>query len=90
MNLARQSSVFSVLWQAIPVMIRLQRGCWATSRRQQSSSVAGVPVISYSFCRLCHASHNSFSFWFLSFSLPELVDEAKGLVVRDSAVLCTA
>ena len=28
MNLARQSSVFPVLWQAIPVMIRLQRGCW--------------------------------------------------------------
>ena len=57
---------------------------------EQSSSVAGVPVISYSFCRLCHASHISFSFWFLSFSLPEQVDEAKGLVVRGSAVLCTA
>ena len=27
-NLARQSSVFPALWQAIPVMIRLQRGCW--------------------------------------------------------------
>ena len=33
-NLARQSSVFPVLWQAIPVTIRLQRGCWATSRRR--------------------------------------------------------
>ena len=31
-NLARQSSVFLVLWQAIPVMIRLQR----TSRRRRS------------------------------------------------------
>ena len=91
MNLARQSSVFPALWQAIPVMIRLQRGCWGdVAETEQSSSVAGVPVISYSFCRLCHASHISFSFWFLSFSLPELVDEAKGLVVRGSAVLCTA
>ena len=35
-NLARQSSVFPVLWQAIPVMMRLQRGCWATSRRRSS------------------------------------------------------
>ena len=35
-NLSRQSSVFPVLWQAIPVMIRLQRGCWATSRRRSS------------------------------------------------------
>ena len=31
------------------------------AEKEKSSSVAGVPVISYSFCRLCHASHNSFS-----------------------------
>ena len=36
MNLARQSSVFPVLWQMFPVMIRLERGCWATSRRRRS------------------------------------------------------
>ena len=35
-NLSRQSSVFPVLWQAIPVMMSLQRGCWATSRRRSS------------------------------------------------------
>ena len=57
---------------------------------EKSLSVAGVSVMSCSFCCLCHASHISFSFWFLFFSLPELVDEAKGLVVRGSAVLSTA
>ena len=45
-NLARQSSVFPVLWQAIPVMIRLQRGYWATSRRRSSRRALQVCVSS--------------------------------------------
>ena len=49
MNLARQSSVFPVLWQAIFVMIRLQRGCWATSRRRSSRRALQVCVSSIVF-----------------------------------------
>ena len=37
------------------------------AEKEKFPSVAGVPVISYSFCRLCHASHISFFFWFLVF-----------------------
>ena len=37
------------------------------AEREKSSSVAGAPVISYSFCRLCHASHISFSLLVLVF-----------------------
>ena len=53
-NLARQSSVFPVLWQAIPVMIRLQRGCWATSRRRSSRRALQVCVSCTCFsCCVC-------------------------------------
>ena len=51
-NLARQSSVFPVLWQAIPVMIRLQRGCWATSRRGSSRRALQV-CVSCTCCSCC-------------------------------------
>ena len=56
-NLARQSSVFPVLWQAIPVMIRLQRGCWATSRRRRSRRALQVCVSCTCFsCCVCTIS----------------------------------
>ena len=46
-NLARQSSVFSLLWQAIPDMIR-QASAWLlgdVADTEKSSSVAGVLVL---------------------------------------------
>ena len=70
--------LFPFLWQAIPVTMRPDCDCWATSRRRSARRALQVHVINGSFCRFCHASHISFSFGFLCFSLPKLVDDARG------------
>ena len=41
-----------LLWQAIPVTIRLQRGCWATSGRRRSRRALQV-CVSCTCCSCC-------------------------------------
>ena len=73
MNLVRQSSVFPVLWQAIPVMIRLQRDCWATSRRRSSRRALQVYVSCTCFsCCVCTISRQ-----LIVIAVPQIIDVIK-------------